>query len=208
MNIPFRTGLAAVAALGLSAASHAQPVPAAPPPAPPVVAPAEPQVVKWPGGYVVVNGSEVIVRQASPGRSTNVISGAGNGVGNKIVVDGGGLTIVSGSRVGVGNRLIVDPDDLLIDLDWAFRPKPVPVAPMAAPKPAPPEPVAAPEPLPVAPPLYKGKANAFWAKKAFSEALDCNVYWCPTAKLWYRFHADDDIYRPLATQPPAPTEEK
>src|SRR5688500_6827787 len=100
MKSSFRAGLAAVAALGLSATAHAQPAPA-----PPVAAPAEPQVIRWSGGCVVVNGPDVIVRQAASGRSTNVVSGAGNGVGNRVVVDGvpgGGLTIVRGSRLGIG----------------------------------------------------------------------------------------------------------
>jgi hypothetical protein len=81
---------------------------------------------------------------------------------------------------------------------------------MVAPKPAD-DPVL-PEPLPlpaVEPaPVYKGKANAFWSQKVFSEALDCNLYWCPTAKQWFRYHAEDDAYRPPASQPPAPAVEK
>ena len=203
-----RIGLAALAAGGLAAAASAQP-PAAP-------ATPEPQVIKWPGGYMVINGREVIMRQNGTGPSTNVISGAGNGVGNRIVVDGGagGVTIVSGSRIGVGNKLVVDPDDLLLDLDALLKPacKPAPAVPMTPPKPVA-EPAPEPLPVPAAPaaepaPVYKGKANAFWAKKAFSDALDCNLYWCPTTKLWFRYHADDDAYRPVAVQPPAPVDEK
>ncbi len=205
-----RTGLAALAALGgLAAAASAQPVPATP-------ATPEPQVIKWPGGYMIVNGRETIVRQSSAGRSTNVITGSGNGVGNRIVVDGGpgGVTVVSGSRNGVGNKLVLNPDDLLLDLDEWLKPcpKPAPAVPMAAPKPA-----ADPEalPLPARPEVadapaqvYKGKASAFWAKKAFSDALDCNLYWCPATKLWFRYHADDDAYRPVPTQPAAPVDDK
>jgi hypothetical protein len=213
---PIRTGLAALATLGgLAFAAHAQP-PAVPP------ATEVPQVIKWPGGYMILNGPEVIVRQKSDGQSTNVISGVGNGVGNRIVVDngpGGGVTIVRGSRIGVGNRLVVNPDDLLIDLDEWLKPcaKPAPAVPMAAPKPpvadpalpiAPAPDAIPPAAAPVAPPSYKGKASAFWTKKAFSDALDCNLYWCPATKLWFRYHADDDTYRPVPAQPAAPVEEK
>ena len=204
-----RTGLASVVALGgFAAAASAQPVPGVP------VEP-EPQVIKWPGGYMVLNGKEMILRQNGGGSSTNVISGAGNGVGNRIVVDGGpggGVTVVSGSRIGVGNKLVVNPDDVLLDLDQWLKPcrKPAPAVPMAAPKP-PADPVI-PEalPAPAAPekaePVYKGKANAFWAKKEFSDALDCNLYWCPTTKLWFRYLAAEDAYRPVQNQPPAPAE--
>jgi len=204
-----RTGLATLAALGgLATAASAQPVPA-------TATSPEPQVVKWPGGYMVVNGREMILRQSGSGRSTNVISGSGNGVGNRIVVDSGsgGVTVVSGSRNGVGNKIVVNPDDPLIDLDEWLKPcpKPAPTGPMALPKPA-----ADSEALPLparpevgdAPTVYKGKANAFWTKKAFSDALDCNLYWDPAAKLWFRYHADDDTYRPVPSQPVAPVEEK
>jgi hypothetical protein len=153
------------------------------------------------------------MRQNTGGQSTNIISGAGNGVGNRIVVDGGpggGVTVVSGSRIGVGNKLVVNPDDLLIDLDKCLKPacKPAPAEPMTLPKPA--EPVL-PEALPLpaeGATVYKGKANAFWSKKAFSDALDCNLYWDATTKLWFRYHADDDAYRPVVVQLPAPVEEK
>ena len=57
-----------------------------------------------------------------------------------------------------------------------------------------------------APPSYKGKASPFWTKKMFSDAYDCNLYWCPTTKLWFRYAADDDTYRPVPAQPAAPTE--
>jgi hypothetical protein len=197
-----RMGLAAVAALGgLASAATAQQ---------PVEKP-EPQVIKWPGGYMVTNGRDVVVRQSGTGGSTNVITGSGNGFGNRIVVDGGsgGVTVVRGSKIGIGNKIVVNPDDVMIDLDEWLKPcaKPAPAKPEFAPKPMT-DP--APEPLPNAdgPPSYKGKANTFWTKKAFSEALDCNLYWCPQTKLWFRYHADDDTYRPVPTQPAAPGDEK
>ena len=64
MTLPsLRAGLAALAALGgLAAAAHAQ----QPAPAP---APQTSKVIQWPGGYLVMNGSEVIVRNSTPGRS-------------------------------------------------------------------------------------------------------------------------------------------
>jgi hypothetical protein len=210
-----RTGLAALAALGgLATVASAQL-----PPAP--VQPATPKVVKWPGGYMIMNGSEVIVRNTTPGGgSTNLITGSGNGFGNRIVVSGGagGTTIVQNARNGIGNRLILDPDDLLIDLDELLGKPKAPVIPVI-PKIAPADPVmppaVAPAPAPVdpkaepaAPPSYRGKASPFWTKKAFSDAHDCNLYWCPTTKLWFRYTAEDDTYRPVPTQPAAPTDEK
>ena len=55
-----RAGLAALAAMGgLASVASAQLPPANPP--------ATPKVVKWPGGYMILNGSEVIVRNNAPG---------------------------------------------------------------------------------------------------------------------------------------------
>jgi hypothetical protein len=207
--LSFRAGFAALAALGgLAAVASAQL-----PPAP--ATPQAPKVVKWPGGYMVLNGSEVIVRNTTPGGgSTNLLSGSGNGFGNKIVVSGGtgGTTIVQNARNGIGNRLILDPDDLLIDLDELLG-KPKVAVPPVVPKIAPADPAmppaVAPAPaVPKAEPSYKGKASPFWTKKAFSDAHDCNLYWCPTTKLWFRYAAEDDTYRPVPTQPAAPTDEK
>lgn len=238
-----RNGLVAVLALGgFAVAAHAQP-PAPVQPVPVQAVPGAPQVFKWPGGYMIMNGSEVIVRSTSPnGSSTNLITGSGNGIGNKIVVSGGagGTTIVQGARNGIGNKLIVDPNDLLIDLDAllgdlkparpvlpvippaaapVIPPAPAPVIPPAA-MPEIPPPAAVPAPAPVAPapvapaepnavaPSYKGKASPFWTKKAFSDAYDCNLYWDPTNKLWFRYGAEDDTYRPVPAQPAPPTDEK
>ncbi|MBX9624360.1 MAG: hypothetical protein K2X82_11180, partial [Gemmataceae bacterium] len=175
-----------------------------PPPGGPAAC--EPKVVRWPGGSVVVNGPEVVVRQAGPrGRSANVITGSGNGSGNTVVVDGGpgGVTVVKNARNGVGNRLVLDPDDLLVDLDaelagWlgaVGRCKPAPADPFAPAKIVPADP---------GPKLYRGKANPFWDRKAFSEAHDCNLYWSPADRLWFRYGSDDDTYRPVADGPAAP----
>mgnify|MGYP000446641436 CR=1 FL=1 len=149
MSLPFlRTGLAAIVALGGAAAfAQAQ--------SPPAAVPHTPQIIKWPGGYMVMNGSEVIVRSTGPGgSSTNLVTGSGNGFGNKIVVSGGagGVTIVQNARNGIGNRLIVDPDDLFIDIDELLgivKPRCV--------KPAVPAIPVAPAPLPVLPPPVEVK---------------------------------------------------
>jgi len=230
MFIPsLRTGLAALVAVGgIASVANAQ-LPSA------AVAPQTPQVVKWPGGYMVMNGSEVIVRNCGPaGSSTNVVTGSGNGFGNKVVVSGGagGVTIVKNARNGIGNQLLTDPDDLLLDLDALLgNLKPVlPVVPQGQPNPAPPIPVipqgepnaqaappaVAPAPVPVlpppadqaAPPSYKGKASPFWTQKTFSDAYDCNLYWSPASKLWFRYGSDDDTYRPVPTQPAPPADVK
>lgn len=121
----------------------------------------------------------------TPGGNTTVITNSGNGAGNRIVVSGGGgTTIVQNVRNGIGNRLILDPDELLIDLDE--------LVPLPKCKP------------PAKPLCYAGKNNAFWSKKQFSEELDCNLYWSDTDRLWFRYSADDDQYRPLKAQPAAP----
>jgi hypothetical protein len=205
---------AALTAVGVVAVTaHAQLPPAAP------AAPQTPQVIKWPGGYMILNGPEVILKNTTPGGgSTNLITGSGNGIGNKIVVDGGagGLTIVKNARNGIGNRLVINPDDILLDLDLPGLPlKPaVPANPVVPPKPAPADPAVvpvAPAPTPVVPadpPSYKGKASPFWTKKMFSDAHDCNLYWCPTTKLWFRYGAEDDTYRPVPAQPAAPADMK
>lgn len=213
----FRAGLAAVATAGLLTTAQAQP---------PVPLPAAPKVVRWPGGVLVTDGHEVILRNAVPGAgTTNIISGSGNGFGNKIVVgggSGGGTTIISNSRNGIGNKIVLDPNDWVLDLDqWigpalplpAARPVPLPApvqqlpAPLPVIEPVPAQQLPAPLPLPPAgPAVYEGKANAFWQLKAFSDELDCNIYWSATDKLWYRYHADCDKYKPLKDQPPAPKE--
>ena len=89
-------------------------------------------------------------------------------------------------------------DDERVGLFPARKPL-VPVAPVPVVVPAdpvilPPPPVAAP-PGVEACPVYKGKANAFWTKKEWNEAHDCNVYWDPASKAWYRYHKDDDCYK-------------
>ena len=133
----------------------------------------------------------------TPGGNTTVITNSGNGVGNRIVVSGtGGTTIVKNVRNGIGNQLILDPNELFIDLDDVL---PADVKPLLDPRLAPPVVIA-----PKLPPVYDGKANPFWSQKQFSDALDCNLYWSDADKLWYRYTADDDRYRPLRVQPPAP----
>jgi hypothetical protein len=183
---------------------------------------------------MVMNGPEVIMRTTGPaGSSTNVVTGSGNGFGNRIVVSGGagGTTIVQNSRNGIGNRLITNPNDVLIDVDAllaglmpggvtpvAPAVPAVPVVPPAAPAAPAVPPVVAPTPVAPAPadpkpvadtmPSYKGKASPFWTKKMFSDTYDCNIYWCPTTKMWFRYGAEDDTYRPVPVQPAAPTDAK
>lgn len=205
-----RTRLAALAAAGglTVAVAHAQPpaeVPPAPAPAPVEPAPLpvpEPRVIRWPGGCLVLNdapaaGPEVVGRVPLAGRkAVNVVTGSGNGFGNTIVVDGGpgGLTVVRNARNGVGNRLVVNPADDLLDLDRELADLLDWVPPAARPAPV----------APAVPKVYRGKANPFWTKKAFSDAHDCNLYWSPADKGWFRYSADDDSYRPVAGGPEAP----
>jgi len=149
-----------------------------------------PIVVRTPAAEVIVKSKSI------SGGSTTVISNSGNGFGNRIVVSGSpGTTIVKNARNGFGNRLILDQDELLIDLDDVLFPtKIAPVRPLVV------------EAKPI-PPVYSGKANAFWTKKAFSDAHDCNLYWSAEDKLWYRYSPEDDKYRPVAQQPAAPQDD-
>ena len=185
-----RKSVAALLAVGgVAAAATAQP---------PV---AKPQVLRWPGGYMVMNGPEVIVRQAGAGTSTTMLSGVANGFGNKVVVSNGragGTTVITNSRLGFGNSIVIDDEDWLFD----FPPKACPPK-LPAPLLPPADPMVVPPAVPVAEPVvYKGKANAFWSKKEWSEAHDCNVYWDPMSKAWYRYSKDDDAYRQLPAEPP------
>lgn len=136
------------------------------------------------GGATLASAQTPLVIR-TPGGNTTVVTNSGNGVGNRIVVSGtGGTTIVQNVRNGIGNRLILDPDELLIDLDDLV-----------------PQPACKPQPKPL---CYAGKANPFWSKKQFSDELDCNLYWSDADRLWFRYSADDDVYRPLKVQPAAP----
>jgi len=208
--LPPPSGQSAPAQLTPQAPPPAQTLPSVP--VPPAPTQPKPQAFTWPGGSVIVNGPEVILRTTGPrGLSSNVITGSGNGIGNRIVVGNGGAggtTYLHGSRNGIGNRIVIDSGDLLIDIDALLKELPVvprkpalPVIPPAAEPAAAPAPGVAPAAAPA--PSYKGKDNPFWSKKQFSDAHDCNLYWDPVTRLWFRYGAEDDTYRPVAN-PPAP----
>ncbi len=120
------TGIALAALIGIASAANAQPPEKVP------VVPGKPQVITWPGGYMIIDGKGgVIVRHTDlPGAakagkrlpgSTNIISGSGNGIGNSITIGGGpGTTIVQNSRNGIGNKLVIPEGSTLIDLDFLF----------------------------------------------------------------------------------------
>ncbi|OWK43662.1 hypothetical protein [Fimbriiglobus ruber] len=168
-----------VAALGLFGA--AAPAPADPPAAPPASAPAAParpaeqaapQIIRWPGGWMYLNGPDTIVRQTGTPGSKTVITGSANGVGNKIVVDNDGtpgVTILKDVRNGVGNSVTVTPAGPVVNLP-PDRPQP---------------------------PEHSGRGPSFWTKKAFSQTLGCNLYWSPKDKAWYRYDKADGKYRPV-----------
>lgn len=148
------------------------------------LAPARPpQVIRWPGGSLTLDnpgGPEVVIRRpGTDGRSTNVITGSGNGFGNRIVVSNGGAggtTIIRNSRNGWGNRIVVDPEDEVIELPAR--------APAAA-----------------RPPVRYPEDGKFWTQKVWSDAVGANVYWSPADRAWYRFRADDDSYHPVTGRP-------
>lgn len=143
--------------------------------------PRAPQVIRWPGGSLTLDaplGPEVVRRTPSAdGRSTTVISGSGNGFGNRIVVTNGGAggtTVIRNSRNGWGNRIVVDPEDERIEL--AAR-------------------------GPARPPVRHPEGGKFWTEKVWSEAHNANLYWSPADRVWYRFDPADDRYRPVAGRP-------
>ena len=178
-------GLTALAGLALAQDLPAPaPVPTGPATvaAPAPVPPTRPPVVTVDGVPAPV-GPDVVVRSRTPGTSSNVIVGSGNGWGNAIVVDGtpGASTVIQNSRNGYGNRVVVNGIDVLADLPFG-------------------ELSAALTP----PQVYRGKANRFWAERAWSEADDCNVYWSATDAKWFRYHRVDDTYRVLAGDPLPP----
>ena len=47
------------------------------------------------------------------------------------------------------------------------------------------------------PPVYRGKETKFWSRKVWSDSYDCPLYWCPKHEQWFRYHRDDDTYRPV-----------
>jgi len=115
-------------------------------------------------------------RADTPLASGTVISGAGNGVGNRISVSGAsGTTVIRGSRWGVGNSIrvenggssvVVDDDGVTIDGEAVTR-----------------------------------TPQAFWSKRVWSEKCNAYLYWSPRAKGWYRYHTADRAYYPLEVYP-------
>lgn len=124
---------------------------------------------------VAPGGPEVIVRRAGAGSgSSTVVANTGNGFGNRIVVSNGGAggtTVVRNARNGVGNRLVLDPEETVVELPAAK------------------------------PPVRFAEDGAFWTKKQWSDAFDCNLYWSPADRSWYRYHREDESYRPVAGGP-------
>ncbi len=204
-DAPAPPAVAPVAPVAPPPAAIPEPLPPAAarvaPAAPPVGVPQR-EVIRWPGGWMYLDGPEVIVRHGSTtttsGRSSTVVSGAANGFGNSIVVDNGGspgVTVIRNSRNGVGNSITVTPDGPVFEAP--HRPQFGERRVLADPAMIPPavEDAAAFAEAP----RYKGRANDFWTRRAWSDRYDCNVYWSDAQRRWYRYHGDDDTYRPLPT---------
>jgi hypothetical protein len=218
-----------LACLGTTADAQQLPIPGIP---------GMPRVVTWPGGYMTMNGTDVVVRHGVPGwPSPNLVAGTVNGFGSRVVVGNGfagGVALGSNGTTSFGRGVVVDLDSVTVALDDPFgdlgpvvvRPGSVvvpglptvripavpapPASPQAPPVTAPPAGtppmVALPpaDPNGTAAPSYKGKDSPFWSTKQFSDQYDCNLYWCPTTRLWFRYGAEDDTYRPVPVQPAAP----
>lgn len=168
----FRPGVVALGLLGCTAAAEAQPPPApSPPPPRPAGGAPQRQVIRWPGGWMYVDGPEAIMKQNGTKGSTNVVTDSANGVGNRIVIDNGetpGVTVLRNVRNGVGNSVTVTPKGPVIEL----------------------------QPPPAA---YKGRATKFWTKKVKSEVFGCTMYWCPKTKWWFRYDKAADAYQPITS---------
>ena len=176
----FRKILPGVAALGLlgSVALAADP-PAKGPAAKAKTPDPNRKIIRWPGGWMYVDEPGIIYHDDTMprGGSMNTIVNSGNGIGNSIVIDGAtpGTTIVKNARNGIGNTLRVTPDGPVIDLSA---------------KPA----------VKLDLKRYKGKDAKFWTEKVHSEALGYDLFWCPKAELWFRYHKDLDAYRPVTAR--------
>jgi hypothetical protein len=118
----------------------------------------------------------VVLATAGAVSADTVISGAGNGVGNRISVSGSsGKTVIQGSRWGVGNRIEVEKngssvkvEDDGVTIDGASVP---PVK------------------------------SCFWSKRVWSEKCNDYLYWSTRAKSWYRFDRTDRAFYPLEVYP-------
>lgn len=155
-----------VAALGLMGGVAAAQPPAGGPHA---------QIIRWPGGWMSLDGPEVIVHQTAPAGSATTITDSANGVGNQIVVDNGGapgVTVLRNVRNGVGNSVTVTPDGPVIEL--------------------PPR-----DPAPRPPVEYKGRATKFWTTKVFSPTHGRPLYWCPKTRWWFAYDKGTDTFRPV-----------
>ena len=123
------------------------------------------------GGAVAGEVSHTPARPAG-----TVISGAANGVGNKISVSGtSGTTVIQGSRLGVGNSIKVENHGscVLVD-DCGVTVNGVTVAPAA---------------------------KKFWTKKVWSKEHGEYLYWSAKARAWYRYDRTDRAYYPLEVCP-------
>lgn len=104
--------LGATAAVGLTAVLWAQEPPVAPELDEPVPAVAEPADV--------APVAPPVAKPKPRPDPWNIITGSGNGWGNRIVIDndgsGHGTTIISGARNGVGNRLVIINGQVMQDL--------------------------------------------------------------------------------------------
>src|SRR4051794_27970780 len=104
------------------------------------------------------------VALAGPTAAGTVISGAGNGAGNRIAVSGSsGTTVIQGSRAGVGNSItvenngssvVVNDDGVTIDGVCVTKP-----------------------------------TKSIWSQRKWSEECGAYLYWSAKAKGWYRFHS-------------------
>lgn len=137
------------------------------------------KIIKWPGGWMYVDEPGVIYHDnsAPKGPSMNLIENSGNGIGNSIIIDGSapGTTVIKNSRNGIGNTLRVTPEGPVIDLSA----KPAVKLDMNR---------------------YKGKDAKFWSKKVHSDALRCDLFWCPKAELWFKYDKFADLYLPVTAK--------
>lgn len=52
--------------------------------------------------------------------------------------------------------------------------------------------------------LYRGRDNPFWTRRHWDAKLGEWLYWDNRTWLWFRYHAADDVFRPVLTMPLLP----
>jgi len=102
-------------------------------------------------------------------------------------------TVIRGLGNGVGNVIIVDGNSqtVITGKRWGVADRLIVVNPAAN--------------LVLKGELcYRGRDNPFWTRRHWDATLGEWLYWDNRTWLWFRYHAADDVYRPVLTVPLMP----